>query len=114
MFVSPRNSCLEILKPKLVVTGGGAFGRCPDHEGGAFKSALIKKTSGFPGSSVVENPPANAGDARDPGSIPGLGRSPGEENGNQLQCSCLENSMHRRAWWATVHGVAQSDMTEAT
>ena len=46
--------------------------------------------------------------AEDPGSIPGLGRSPGEGNGNPLQYSCLENSMDRGAWWATVHGVANS------
>ena len=44
----------------------------------------------------------------DPGSIPGLGRSPGEGNGNPLQYSCLENSMDGGAWWATVHGVAKS------
>ena len=59
---------------------------------------------GFPGGSVVKNPPANAGDS---GSIPGSGRSPGEENGNPLQCSCLGNAMDRGAWWATVHGVAK-------
>jgi len=46
--------------------------------------------------------------AGDMGSIPGLGRSPGEENGNPLQYSCLENSMDRGAWWVTVHGVAKS------
>ena len=45
-------------------------------------------------------------------SIPGLGRSPGEGNGNPLQYSCLENSADRGAWWATVHGVAERDMTE--
>ena len=60
---------------------------------------------GFPGDSVVKNPPANAGDA---GSIPGSGRSPGGGNGNPLQCSCLENSMDRGAWQATVHGVTKS------
>ena len=43
--------------------------------------------------------------AGDPGSIPGLGRSPGKGNGNPLQCSCLENSMERGAWWPTVHGI---------
>ena len=88
MFVSPQNSYLEILKPKIVVTGGGAFGRCPDHEDGAFKggfSALIKETPGFPGSSVVKNLLAIAGDTRDLGLIPGLGRSPSRGNGNQLQ-----------------------------
>ena len=55
----------------------------------------------------VKNPPANAGDARDSGSIPGSGRSPGVENGNPLQYSCLGNPMGRGAWWATVHGVAK-------
>ena len=63
---------------------------------------------------VVKNPPANAGDRRDAGSIPGLGRSPGEGNGNPLQDSCLENLMDRGVWQATVHGVAESDTTEAT
>ena len=57
---------------------------------------------------VVKNPSANAGDAGDPGSIPGSGRSPGEENGNPLQDSCLGNPMDRGAWWTTVHGVAKS------
>ena len=55
---------------------------------------------------VVKNPPANAGDERDAGSIPRLGRSPG--GGKPLQCSCLENPMDREAWWATVHGVSKS------
>ena len=57
---------------------------------------------------VVKNPPANAGDARDVGSIPGSGISHGEENGNLLQYSCLENSMGSGAWWAAVHGAAKS------
>ena len=60
------------------------------------------------GGTMVQNPPANAGDIRDTGSISGLGRSPGERNGNPLQYSCLENPMNSRAWWATVPGVAQS------
>ena len=66
---------------------------------------------GFPGGTVVKNPYADAGDAD---SIPRSGRSPGVGNGNPLQYSCLENSMERGAWWATVHGVTKSDMTEHT
>ena len=61
-----------------------------------------------PGDAVVKNPPANTGDARDAGSVPGWGRSLGIGNGNMLQYSCLENSMDRGVWWATVHGVANS------
>ena len=57
---------------------------------------------------MVKNLPANAGDTRDTGSIPGGGRSPGEGHGNPLQYSCLENPMGRGAWWATVHGVAKN------
>ena len=60
--------------------------------------------AGFPGGSVVKNPPANAGDV---GSIPGSGRIPAEGNGNPLQCSCLENPMNRGAWRAMVYGVAR-------
>ena len=56
---------------------------------------------GFPCDSVVKNPPANAGD---PGLITGLGRSPGEGNGNLLQYCCLGNPMDKGAWRATVHG----------
>ena len=67
---------------------------------------------GFPGGSVVQNLPANSGDTRDVGSIPGLGRSPGEGHGNALHYSCQENPMDSRAWQATVHGVAKElDMT---
>ena len=57
---------------------------------------------------MVKNPPANAGDIRDVGSVPGSGRSPGEGNGNPLRYSCLENPMDVGAWEATVHGGAQS------
>ena len=56
----------------------------------------------------VKNPPASAGDIRDVGSIPGLGRSSGEGHGNPLQYSCLENPMDIGAWWATVHRVSKS------
>ena len=56
---------------------------------------------------VVKNLPTNAGDVRDEGLTPGLGRSPGGGHGNPLQYSCVENSMDREAWWATVHGVTR-------
>ena len=58
---------------------------------------------------MVKNPPTNAGDTRDVVSIPGSERSLGGGHGNPLQYSCLENP-----WWATVHGVEKSDMTEET
>ena len=57
---------------------------------------------------MVKNPPANAGDVTEAGSIPGLGRSPGGRHGNPLQYSCLENPMDRGAWWDIVHTVAKS------
>ena len=57
---------------------------------------------------MVKNPPANAGDVRDVGSIPGLGRSLGGGHGNSFQYSCLENPTDRGAWWATVQRVTKS------
>ena len=57
---------------------------------------------------LVKNPPVNAGNIRDVGSIPGSGRSPGGGHGNPLQYSCLENPMDRGTWRTTVHGVAKS------
>ena len=71
-------------------------------------SVLFK---GFLGGTLVKNPPANAGDL---GLIPRSGRSPGERNGDPLQNSCLENSMDRRAWWITVHGVMKSQTRLST
>ena len=66
---------------------------------------------GFPGGSDGKESACNAGDL---GSVPGLGRSPGEGHGNLHQYSCLENFMDRGAWWATVYGVSKKklDMTE--
>ena len=62
---------------------------------------------------MVKNLPTNAGDVRDVGLIPGSGRSPGKGNDNPFQYSCLGNSTDGGAWWATVHGVEESDTTEA-
>ena len=73
----------------------------------AFK-VLHSNNAGFPGVTVVKNPPANTGDTRDMGSIPGLGRSPGGGHGNSLQYSCIDNLVDRGALQATVHRVAQS------
>ena len=72
--------------------------------------SLVKKhlslitVEGFPGGSDDKESSCNS---RDPGLIPGLGRSPGEGNGNSLLYSCLENSTDRGAWWATIHGVTK-------
>ena len=72
---------------------------------------------GSPGGAVVKNPPTSGGDTgplghrfNQPGSISGSRRSPGERNGNPLQYSFLENPVDRGAWWATVHGVAKSQI----
>ena len=65
---------------------------------------------GLPGGSVVKNLPANGGDPRNMSSIPGLGRSPREVNGNPLQYYCLENPMDGGAWQVTVHGITKNQI----
>ena len=72
--------------------------------GGVDLELPVAPLGGFPGGSVVKNPPASAGEL---GSLPGSGRSPGGGNSHPLQCSCLEKPMDRGAWRATVHGVAK-------
>ena len=78
-----------------------------------FYNSMLKfrdniETIGLPSGTVVKNPPVNAGDPRDVSSISDSRRYPRERNGNPLQCSCLENSMDRAAWRATVCGVLKS------
>ena len=68
----------------------------------------LESVMGFPGGASDKNLPADAGDKREAGSIPGWGRSPGGGPGNLLQYSYLENPMDRRACWSTVHAVAKS------
>ena len=76
-------------------------GLCGSHK----RFSCSQGVGDFPGGSDGKASAYNAGD---PGSIPGSGRFPGEENGNPLQYSCLENPMDGGAWWVTVHGVAKS------
>ena len=96
MSVASHPSWLSVFSPFLVLLFSLLF---------VFPISFPHLLSGFPGDSVVKNPPTNAGDA---GSIPGLGRSPGGGNGNPLQYSCRGNPTGRRAWRATVPGVAKS------
>ena len=89
-LVSPQYGKSESLFPHLSLWGWG--------RGRASQVVLM-----------VKNLPAYAGDTRDEGSMPGLGRSAGTGNGNPLQYSCLENSMDRGAWWTTVDGVTHTE-----
>ena len=74
----------------------------------------VRNSMGLLGGTMVKNLPTNAGDTRDEG-IPGSGRFPAGRNGNPLQYSCLENSMDKGTWQATVHGVGkESNTTEYT
>ena len=86
----------KVLRKKIKAPGCSAFGQ------------RQQEFLGFPGASMVKNLPANSGATGDAGSIPGLGRFPGEGDVNPLQYSCLENPMDRGAWRAIVPRVAKS------
>jgi len=73
-----------------------------------LRKQKIEPTQGFQGRTSSKEPVCQAGDIRDVGLIPGLGRSPGGANSNPLQYSCLENPIDRGAWWAMVHRIAKS------
>ena len=73
-----------------------------------MRSLWFLECTGFPGGASSKDLPANAGDVRDAGLIPGSGRSTGGGHGNPLEYSCLENPMDRGAWWAPVHRVTKS------
>ena len=87
----------------LIINKASSFS-CSNRYLSAFKESFYTDL-GFPVGSDGKESACSAGD---PGSIPGWGRSPGEGNGYPLQYSCLENSMDRGAWWATVHGLMKS------
>ena len=80
--------------------------------GKSIWSKVVPNLMGFPGGTSVKNPPANAGDLRDTGSIPGLERSTRRGHGNPFLYSCLEDYIDSGAQQATVHRVAELDMTE--
>ena len=106
LFVSLKGYCENIYKSLWVLQTKGR-----KHDMWLFVASSKKNSVnilGLPGGLVVKNLPASVGDAGDVGSIPGSGRCPGEGNGNPLQYSCLENSMDKRAWRATVHAVTES------
>ena len=110
----PLSLCLPRALGGVRRAGFGGQGQPPQcNQGQGCRSAATVSLPPCQGqemvAQMVKNPPANAGDA---GLVPGSGRSPGEGNGNPLQYSCLENPMGRGAWWATAHGVAESDTAE--
>ena len=99
---------LQTLYPQLCSTGLQDPTRSHSTPASVTCPLILHGHSTFPGSSVVKNLPANAGYVGDTSSIPGLGKSPGEGNGNPLQYSCLETLRDRRAWWAIVCRLTKS------
>ena len=123
-FPSPGDLPDPGIKPLSPALAGGFFiteppGKPAKIDYGNIKSIVkdsylfINYLKGSPGDTVVKNPPANAGDTTDVCSIPGSGRCSKERHGNPIQYSCLEKSMNRGAWWATVSwSHKESDMTK--
>ena len=99
-FISNWLNC----SPLSLRAGSNSYYCCLEY----FSLWFFRKHNASQVALVVKNPPANAGNTRDAGLIPGLGRAPGVGNGNPIQYSCLEHSMNRGAWWTTVHGVEKS------
>ena len=88
------------------------YSDCPVASSYHLLKGLRSFMKGFLGGAMVKNSPTSAEDGRDAGSMPESERSPGGGNDNLLHYFCLENSMDRGAWKATVHGIAESDMNE--
>ena len=106
-----RNGEAYVMIREMWLISCAGNGKCGKHLETIDKEAqmvVVKTIWGFPCGAVVKNPLANAGDARDAGSIPGSGRSSGRGHDNPLQKSCLENLIDRVAWWGVVNRVAKS------
>ena len=101
----PCKLCTVFREPAFFDINATVYYSSPTGSWGNWVQDLHGYQWGFPSGSVVKSSPANAGDG---GSILGLGRSPGEGNGNLPQCFCLENSMAKRAWQAAIHRVTKS------
>ena len=102
-----------MMYPELSIMLGVWFNEVPCSPLDGNKQ-LMTKFMGFPGGSVVKNPPANAEDVGNMCLILGWGRSPGEGNGNPIQYPCLENPMDRGPWRPIVHGATELDTAEHT
>ena len=111
--IETRNEDMEIIRQMSLNQGLMIFKKWTNYPYllAVYASEILLLLTCFRASQmalVVKNPPANAGDLRNTGSIPGSGRFPGKGHGNPHQYSCLENPMDRGAWWVTVLGVTQS------
>ena len=111
--IETRNEDMEIIRQMSLNQGLMIFKKWTNYPYllAVYASEILLLLTCFRASQmalVVKNPPANAGDLRNTGSIPGSGRFPGKGHGNPHQYSCLENPMDRGTWWVTVLGVTQS------